>query len=248
MIRPRVVVIAQARMGSTRLPGKVLLDLAGRPMVEHVLRRARLIPGVDAVALATTTRAEDDALASRCSADGWAPVHRGPADDVLERYRLAAEAERADIVVRVTADCPLLSPAVSGLVVRRLLDAGGALDYVSNTRTRSYPRGLDTEVFTIAALRAAAADALAADEREHVTPFIWRRPERFRMAEVADARDRSALRWTVDTPADFALASRIHEALRGREDFTYEDVLAVLERHPDWSNLNRDVEQKVVGT
>ncbi|MBA3845738.1 MAG: glycosyltransferase family protein, partial [Planctomycetes bacterium] len=244
MIRQRVVVIVQARMGSTRLPGKVLMDLAGRPMVEHVLRRARLIPGIDAVVLATTTRAEDDALAARCAAGGWASVHRGPADDVLERYRLTAEAERADVVVRVTADCPLLSPAVSGMVVHRLLDAGGALDYVTNTRTRSFPRGLDTEAFTMAALRAAAAEAVSPDEREHVTPFIWLRPQRFRIAEVVDTRDRSGLRWTVDAPADFTLASRLHEELRGREDFEYGDVLAVIERHPDWSDLNRDVEQK----
>jgi spore coat polysaccharide biosynthesis protein SpsF len=196
--------------------------------------------------LATTTRPEDDAHADACRGGGWGAVHRGPADDVLERYRLAAEAERADVVVRVTSDCPLLSPRVAGEVLARLLDGPDRVDYASNTRRRTYPRGLDTEAFTADALHAAASEARADDEREHVTPFIWRRGERFRLADVIDASDRSDLRWTVDTDADYELIRRIFEACRPRIDFEYEDVLAVLERHPDWSALNRHVEQKIV--
>lgn len=233
----RTVVVVQARMGSTRLPGKVLLDIAGRPMVEHVLERAAAIPGVAEVVLATSTNPEDDALAERCRG---VRVHRGSAEDVLARFAGAARAARAEAVVRITADCPMLCPEISGRVVARL-HAGGC-DYVSNVVERTYPRGLDTECLGMDVLETAEREATAQRDREHVTIFVWSQPQRFRVAGVADAVDRSAWRWTVDTAADLALARAIHEALpRG---FAYADICALLQRRPELATINAGIEQK----
>lgn len=240
MTSGRVVAIVQARVGSTRLPGKVLMPLGGRPMVVQVLDRARLIAGVHEVVAAVPDLVEDDALAEAAAAAG-AKVLRGPADDVLERYSRAATASSADVVVRLTADCPLLSPQVSGLVLDQFRDC----DYASNTLRRSYPRGLDTEVFGAQALDVAAREAVDPAEREHVTPFLYRRPERFRLREVVDATDRSAMRWTVDTPDDMALARAVYDALGSR--FEMDDVLALLADRPELAELNRDSVQKPIG-
>lgn len=239
----RVVAIVQARMGSTRLPGKVLMDLGGRPMVVRVLERAARIAGVDEVVLATTDLPGDDALEAACT--GWTVV-RGSADDVLARYRLAAERSRADVIVRLTADCPLLSPVVSSLVTGAFLCDVHAADYVSNTLVRSFPRGLDTEVFTRAALETSAAEAVDQAEREHVTPFIYRRQNRFRCHPVAVQPNRAALRWTVDEPDDLRLVREMYAAFPGAAAFDYHHVIALLERHPELSAINQHIEQKKV--
>lgn len=238
----RTIAVVQARMGSTRLPGKVLMDISGRPMVEHVLERAAAIPGVAEAVLATSTNREDDALAERC-AGAWR-VHRGSAEDVLARFAGAARAARADAVVRITADCPVLCPEISGRVVARL--TAGGCDYVSNVVRRTYPRGLDTEALTMAALETAEREATTQRDREHVTIFVWSQPQRFRIAGVEDAVDRSAWRWTVDTQPDLDLARAIHAALpRG---FTYADVCALLERRPELAAINAGIEQKPLQT
>ncbi|HUO87275.1 MAG TPA: glycosyltransferase family protein [Thermoanaerobaculia bacterium] len=244
--RPRVVAVVQARTGSTRLPGKVLLDLAGRPMVERVLERVLAAPEVDAVVAAVPEGAADEPLA-RC-VEGVAGVGlvRGPEDDVLARYRLAARAAGAEVVVRVTADCPLLCPEVSSRVVRRLLDGLPAADYAANTLERTYPRGLDTEAFTAAALERAAREATRSSDREHVTPFLWRQPEVFRLLSVRDATDRSDLRWTVDTEEDLELVRRIWSALLPRHGplFGYREILELLAAEPSWPEINRAVPQR----
>jgi spore coat polysaccharide biosynthesis protein SpsF len=236
----RIVAIVQARMGSTRLPGKVLADLAGRPMVTHVLERARRIEGVDEVVAAIPDLAEDDSLAGAIEALGLRVI-RGSADDVLDRYLVAAEASDADAVVRVTADCPLLSPAVSSGVVAAFV--ADEVDYASNTLERTYPQGLDTEVMAATTLRAAADEAVAPEEREHVTPFIWRRPERFRLRSVRGTPDRSALRWTVDEADDLAFARAVYAEL-GPRSFDVAEVLELLERRPEIGRLNAGVAQK----
>lgn len=240
----RTVAIVQARMGSTRLPGKVLRPLAGRPMVERVLERARRIAGVAEVVLATTVLAEDDPLAAYVGRALGANVVRGPVDDVLARYVGAAASARAEAIVRITADCPLLSPVVSGHVVARFLDAAGALDYVSNVVRRTYPRGLDTEILSREALERAHREAVEPADREHVTRYVYRHPERFRIGSVEAERDLSAYRWTVDTPEDLALAERLYDELGPRADFEVDDVLAALARHPEWAELNRGLAQK----
>jgi spore coat polysaccharide biosynthesis protein SpsF len=195
----RTVAIVQARMGSRRLPGKVFALLGGSPVLWHVTTRVAHARTVEQVVVATSDQPGDDPIAGWCAAEGVTCV-RGPEADVLARYEMAAKATSANVVVRVTADCPLLSPAVLDLVVDARAASGA--DYASNTLTRGFPRGLDVECLTRAALDAAAAEALDPEEREHVTPFVYNRPERFRLSSVAVPEDWSWLRWTLDTPAD----------------------------------------------
>jgi spore coat polysaccharide biosynthesis protein SpsF len=229
-------------MGSSRLPGKVMRPLAGHPVVWHVVERARRIEGVDHVVVATSRESTDDELAAYLGGEGI-PVVRGSETDVLGRYVAAAHASRADVVVRVTADCPLISPKASGRVVARLL--AGDCDYASNTIERTYPRGLDTSACLVGTLERADREATDASDREHVMTYVRRHPDRFRLCSVTDEVDRSHLRLTLDTAEDLELLSRIYDALWPRQpDFGYHAVLALLERHPDWIAINRDVKQK----
>ena len=239
----RTVVVIQARIGSSRLRGKVMADIGGRPMIAHVLERARHITGIDDVVVAVPDLAEDDPLASAVASLG-APVVRGSTGDVLGRYLAAAAASSADVVVRVTADCPLLSPSVSSSIVTAY--ARGAVDYASNTLERTHPRGLDTEVVSVEALRAAGRESTDPAEREHVTPFIWRRPDRFRLRSVRAATDRSALRLTVDVAEDLTLVRSIHAEL-GPGPFDVDEILELLDRRPELVALNAQISQKPVG-
>jgi spore coat polysaccharide biosynthesis protein SpsF len=239
------VAIIQARMGSTRLPGKVLMPLAGKSVLAQVIERVRACPQVDTTVVATTTLVADNAVvaeAVRCGAE----VYRGSESDVLARYVEAARQFHADTIVRITADCPLLDPALLGAMLReyRATVTPTPLDYLSNTVTRCYPRGLDAEIVSRAALETAAAEARAADEREHVTPYLYRHPQRFRQRQYApSATDHSGLRWTLDTPDDYAFLCAVYDAL-GPGRFTTAEVLALLERHPEIVALNAHVEQK----
>jgi spore coat polysaccharide biosynthesis protein SpsF len=238
-----VVAIIQARMGSTRLPGKVLLDLAGRPMLARVVGRARRATAVDEVVVATTTAPEDAAVAALCRAEGW-PCVRGSPDDVLDRYRQAAVSYRAHVVVRLTADCPLIDPDVIDEVVRSFLRRIPNVDYASNVLSpRTYPRGLDTEVFSFEALECAWREGTDPAAREHVTPFLYFNPDRFRLLRMAAPADYSAFRWTVDTPADYELVLRIYRHF-GHDGFSWQDVVPLFRRHPEWLAINRHVEQK----
>ncbi len=224
-----------------------MLDLGGRPVIERVVERVRKVPEIDAVVIATTTRAEETPLIDHLGALD-APVFRGPAEDVLARYVIAASAAKASIVVRITSDCPLIAPSVTSRVIRHFLDRSQELDYCSNTLDRSYPRGLDTEVFPVAMLEMADRGATALPDREHVTPYLYRHPRRFRIGQVVDGVDRSHLRWTLDTSADYELLTRVYSALGfAAEHADYDDVLAVLDANPTWSALNRHVAQKGYG-
>jgi spore coat polysaccharide biosynthesis protein SpsF len=233
--------IIQARMSSTRLPAKVLLDLAGEPMLARVVARTQRAKTIDRTIVATTIEPEDEPIVALCRARGWA-VSRGSRDDVLDRYYQAAVADRADPIVRITSDCPLIDPEVIDRVVERLTEG---VDYASNINPRrSFPRGLDVEAFTFASLAAAWGEAADLSSREHVTPFLYRHPERFRIALVESERPESAdHRWSVDTPEDYELMRRIL-AHFGDTDYGWLDVLALLDRHPDWIDLNRHIAQK----
>jgi len=234
----RVIAVVEARMGSTRLPGKALAEIAGRPMVAHVMERAAAVPGIDAVVLATTIDASDDALVAWARAAGW-PTLRGSVDDVLDRVYGALAAHPADAVVRVTGDCPLLDPAVSGRVVAALLArAGEVVDYASNVHPPTYPDGLDTEICSAAALERAWAEARRASDREHVTAYLWRHPERFRLVNVAHREDLSAHRWTVDTPADLDFVREVYTALGDARIFGMAEVLDLLRARPALAALN----------
>jgi spore coat polysaccharide biosynthesis protein SpsF (cytidylyltransferase family) len=198
----RTVVVVQARSGSQRLPGKVLMDLAGRPMIEQVLLRAAAGRRVDEVVLATSGEPRDDAVADVAAAAGFR-VHRGSEIDVLGRIRDTAKVARADVVVRVTGDCPLLDPAVLDRVVGALIEDPAGADLASNVVRRTYPRGLDVEALHGDVLERIARMATSDAAREHVTWFAYReRPELFVLTSVEDATDHSDRDWSVDTRED----------------------------------------------
>jgi spore coat polysaccharide biosynthesis protein SpsF len=243
--RMRVVAIIQARMGSTRLPGKVLSDLGGAPMLDRVVSRVRRATSLDDVLVATTTEAEDGAVAAWCAAHGC-PCFRGSREDVLDRYHQAAHQARADAVVRITSDCPLIDAEVIDRVVTEFRERQPLVHYSSNgLAPRTYPRGLDTEVIRCDALGRAWAEDDNPAWREHVTPYIYRHPEMFHLHAVRAGADYSSLRWTVDTPADREFVLRVYDHF-GNAAFTWRDVLALLSRHPEWLVINSHIEQKAV--
>ena len=236
----RTVVIIQARMGSTRLPGKVMARVEGQPLLWHVVERVQHIVGIDGLILATTTDAEDGPLCDLASA--WRiGLARGSAQDVLERYYRAACEARAETVVRVTADCPLFDPAIAGLVLARFRQ--GDADYASNAHPPTYPDGLDVEVLSMETLACAWREARLGSEREHVTPYVWKHPERFRLANVAHGQDLSELRWTVDEPRDLDFVRAVYARLEPREGHPagLDEVLAVLDREPALLAINRGI-------
>jgi spore coat polysaccharide biosynthesis protein SpsF len=241
----QTVAIIQARLGSTRLPGKVLLDLAGRPMLERVVSRVRRAGTIDRVLVATTVEDRDRPLVEMCDELG-VDVWRGSENDVLDRYRGAAAATGAGTVVRITSDCPFIDPGVIDRVVGAFRAAAPAVDYASNIApVRCWPRGLDTEVFSFAALDRAWREDRDPALREHVTPYIYRHPETFRLLNVTMDADASVHRWTVDTPEDFALAAAVYDRF-GHDRFSWREALDLVEREPALSALNAHVEQKVL--
>lgn len=240
---PRVVAITQARMGSTRLPGKVMCRIAGKTLLEHQVDRLARAGKLDRIVVATTTGPSDDAIVDLCRIRGYA-VFRGPEDDVLARYAGAAAEYDADMIVRVTSDCPLIDPAVIDDLVGLFLDPASGLDYAA-VDTRSYPHGLDAEIFTRTVLDMAMAEAADPAEREHVTPFIYRRPDRFRLGVLRTGEQHEGHRWCVDEPRDLEFISRVINALYpDNPDFGWRDCLAILAANPDWALINRDVQQK----
>ncbi|MDE2040063.1 MAG: glycosyltransferase family protein [Elusimicrobia bacterium] len=237
----RRVVIVQARMTSTRLPGKVLMDLQGRPMLAQQLRRLRLCRSADALMIACTRNPADDPvaeLARRERLECW----RGSEEDVLSRYAGAARKAAADVIVRVTADCPLIDPEIVDLVIRKL----DGRDYASNVLRRTYPRGLDAEALTRETLERLDREATSAPAREHVTYHILReRPQAFTRGSVEDSADNSDLRWTVDTAEDLELARRLYAALDlGSSEVPYAEILAYARAHPELAALNAHIAQK----
>lgn len=205
-MKPRVVAVIQARTSSSRLPGKVLQPLAGMPMITFMAQRVRRCARLDEVVLATSADPSDDVLARTAAAFGLR-CYRGDLDDVLARFAGAAAACNSDVVVRLTGDCPLIEPSVIDTAVSLLLEKD--FDYVSNIDPPTFPDGLDVEVFTADALRCAVVEAHLPSEREHVTPFIRARRERFRQGSVCSAVDLSSLRWTVDHADDLERVRRM---------------------------------------
>jgi spore coat polysaccharide biosynthesis protein SpsF len=240
----RRVAIVQARMTSSRLPGKVLADLAGRPLLEQLLRRVAAMHEVDEIVVATTVLPTDDPVAELVGRLGFG-VFRGDEQDVLSRFLGAASQARADLIVRLTADCPLLDPAESDRVVRVLIDAGEA-DYASNVDPRTYPLGLDTEALFRDTLERVGRLGRSPDAREHVTWLILReRPELFLRRSVTDREDNSDLRWTVDTPEDLAAVGRLYRELGlGERALPYSEIMAYARAHPEIGRLNAHVTQR----
>lgn len=233
MSTPRVAAIVQARMGSTRLPGKVLAPLAGRPLLEQLVRRVRGARSLSALVVATSTLRRDDAVAALAAGLGVA-CHRGPEDDVLDRYHGAARAAGADVVVRLTADNPVVDADFVDGCVDAFLAARPPLDYLDTTTSGTFPYGLSVEVLSFAALDAAWREARDAGEREHVTAFVRARPGRFRVHHLAGPGRDGDLRVTVDTPEDLERARRLFDALGlGERRVPVAEVAAWLRAHPD---------------
>lgn len=234
------VAIIQARMRSTRLPGKVLKDLMGKPMLAHVIERATAIPGVSKVVVATSSDPDDGPIVDLAKELGIG-AFTGSHDDVLDRYYQAARTFGADVIMRLTADCPMLDPSVCGSVLARY--ACGDVDYVSNVHPASFPDGLDTEVFSFTAVEQAWREATLRSEREHVTPYIWNHPTKFRLGNVANGVDLSQHRWTVDEPRDLDLVRLVYSRLHrdGRPPFGMADVLALLSSEDSILSINAGI-------
>jgi spore coat polysaccharide biosynthesis protein SpsF len=234
----------QARTGSTRLPGKVLEPLAGVPAVQRVLERVARTHGLQGVALVTSDTPADEPL-RRLGAELGVPVVAGSHEDVLDRFQLAATQLGADVILRVTADCPLVDPSVLGELLALFAGTPG-LDYAgiatgamaAQPGLCRYPDGLDGEILSADTLALTWREARDPYEREHVTPFIWRKPERFSLALLQAPKDLGEERWTVDHAADLAFVRAVYERLADREPFGYRDVLELLTREPGLRELN----------
>jgi spore coat polysaccharide biosynthesis protein SpsF len=230
-------------MGSTRLPGKVLKDLGGATVLARVVQRLRRAKLINELLVATTDQPTDDAIVAECRKCS-VPVSRGDQDDVLDRYYRAAQLAKAEIVVRITSDCPLIDPEITDKTIAAFLEARP--DYASNVLVRTYPRGLDTEVMSVEALAWAWGQARKTYEREHVTPYITEHPSDFKLLSVTGAGDYSAHRWTVDTPEDLAFVRAIYVRVKDRTGFSWRDVLELLDQEPELVELNRSVRQKAL--
>jgi glutamate-1-semialdehyde 2,1-aminomutase len=238
-----ITAILQARMGSTRLPGKSMKGIGGKPMLWHVLRQLKGSKLVDTIVVATTVNPADDEIEKLADASG-VKCFRGSEEDVLERYTGAVEKFGGDIVVRVTADCPLLDAGAVDQVIADFLK--GRADYVSNVHPPTFPDGLDVEVFSRDALMRAGHEAKLKSEREHVTPYIWKNAKLFRQRNVINGKDLSALRWTVDTPEDLEFVKAVYRALGKKaieHSFGMRDVLDVLAKNPGIAEINKKFER-----
>ena len=239
---PNTVAIIQARLGSDRLPGKVLLDLDGQPMVNWVVRRVRRAKSIDQVVIATTDHPRDHRLVEYCKRQDW-PVFVGPEHDVLTRYMGAAEKFSATQIVRITSDCPLIDPAVIDDVVG-LFNRSDDFDYCCNfLPNRTFPRGLDVECFSQAALKHADRLATTTELREHVTLAIYRNPTQFRIGSITSQQDFSDCRWTVDTQDDLHLVQSILAAFHD-DRFSWRDIIQAYENHPCWHQINSHIRQR----
>ena len=242
----KVVAIIQARMGSTRLPGKVMKDILGKPVILWDLDRVSLSKLIDEIVVAIPYGKENDIIVDTIKEyNDEIIIARGSEDDVLDRYYQAAVQTNADVVVRITSDCPLIDPIVIDQVIEQFMD--NDCDYCSNLLIRTYPRGLDTEVFSFKALEEVWNEAKKDYEREHVTPCIIENPDKFKLFNVANDIDLSHLRWTLDTKDDFEFINAVYKRIYPKKQlFLMDDILELLSREPELIDINRHIEQKQV--
>jgi spore coat polysaccharide biosynthesis protein SpsF len=238
----KIVVIVQARTGSSRLPRKVLLPLANRPLLQRMLERVLAAKTPSAVVVATTHDRVDDPIEMLAQKAG-VECFRGHPTDLLDRHYRAGLACRADVVVKIPSDCPLIDPAVIDRVIGHYIAHADGLDFVSNLQPGTYPDGNDVELIPLEALKTAWREATEDHQREHTTPFIWERPDRFRIRHVAweTGLDYSSThRWTIDYPEDYCFLAAVYDALwtEARPIFSLQDVLMLLEARPDIAALN----------
>lgn len=242
----RVTAIIQARMGSTRLPGKVLLPLFDKTVLGHVISRLQQSLRLDDIVVATTTLAQDDEVAAE--AKNYAVrVYRGSENDVLDRFLAASRLTRCDWIVRITADCPLVDSCIVDAMLTELDANAEQIDYLSNTLVRTFPRGLDVEILAASVLRQVSERTQNATDREHVTPYVYRHPELYRLRSFENQTDYSHYRWTLDTPADWQLIQAIYGALYPiNPRFSWQEALQLLARRPDLAAINGAIQQKEI--
>jgi len=268
-MKPKVVAIIQGRMSSSRLPGKILADIAGQPMLTRVYTRTSRAKTLDEVIFATTTDESDDPVAEYCDFSGI-PFTRGSLFDVLDRYYQTALQAKADVVVRITADCPVIDPELIDNVVKTVVGEqwtvdGALFDFAANRLpppwSRTYPIGLDTEVCTFAALERAWKDAKEPQHREHAMPYFYEgvqlttvnrqlqtglSPRGFNIALLHHTTDFGDYRWTVDTPEDLEFIQEVYACFDGRDDFTWKEVLDLVHDNPELMKINAGVQHKTL--
>jgi spore coat polysaccharide biosynthesis protein SpsF len=235
----KIIAVIQARIRSTRLPGKVLLPLAGESVLAHVVRRVKKVSDVSEVVVATSVNTADAIISDACKKLD-VRVFRGSEQDVLDRYYQASVPLHPDHVVRVTADCPMIDPQVIDTVIGRHLEAGA--DYTSNTVTPTYPDGEDVEIFTMGALEKAWKFARLISEREHVTPYMRNNPQLFKLLNVACATDMSSQRWTIDEERDYLFLQEVFNTLYPVNSlFSMSDVVNFIKRNPQIEAMNSGI-------
>lgn len=238
----KTLVIIQARCGSTRLPKKVLMPLAGKTVLERMVEHVLAVTSDFDVTVAATLEREDDAIEEVCKNMGM-KCFRGHPTDVLDRHYQAAKGERADVVVKIPSDCPLIDPSVIGKVLSHFRQSRGRYEYVSNLHPATYPDGNDVEVMLMETLTAAWREATKPYEREHTTPFIWDQPERFRIGNVeweTGLNYSMTHRWTIDYPEDYQFVKAVYDELwsQTRPMFSLQDILNLLNERPDIHAIN----------
>jgi len=235
-----IAAIVQARTGSARLPKKICLDVMGKPVFWHFLERVKAAKLVEKILIATTTNPEDETIVNFANKHGI-EFFQGSECDVLDRFYQTAKKFSVDIIVRVTPDCPLIDPRIIDKVIKYFLT--NTFDYASNTHPRTYPDGLDVEVFSFPALRKAWEEAKKPSEREHVTPYLWRHPGVFKLGNIRNDKDLSYLRWVLDEKSDLEFVREVYERLYKQGKIFYmEDILKLLQEHPRLRDLNAGIE------
>lgn len=245
--KQKIVAIIQARMTSSRLPGKVLIDIAGFPMLYHVIKRVSSARLIDQIVVATTDDPADNVIEEFCNLNSLL-CFRGHPFDVLDRYYQAASKFQADIIVRITADCPLMDPTIIDSLIQSFLDSD--VDFAANRLPppwkRTFPIGLDIEIVHFKALEKAWQEAGSQFEREHVMPYFYDQPGRFKILLAHHEPDFGEKRWTVDTPQDLELINKIYESFSPRIDFSWLEVIDLFKSNPDLEKINTGVSAKNV--
>jgi spore coat polysaccharide biosynthesis protein SpsF len=241
----KIIAIIQARMGSSRLPGKVMMEICKEPMLAWVVKRTRNAKMIKEIVVATTREPSDNEIEKFCQSH-HITCYRGSSTDVLDRYYQTAKLYQADVIVRITADCPLIDPELIDNTIATFL--GSLADFTANRLPppfqRTYPIGLDVEVVSMAALERAWKESTALYEREHVMPYIYERKDQFRILTIENEDDYGTYRWTVDTREDLDFIHAVVKEFGCRMDFSWKDVIELLKRNPELMQINAQVRHK----
>lgn len=244
-----VLCIIQARLGSTRLPGKVLKKLSGKSVLEHVINRVSKSNLIDQIIVATTTNKEDDKIIDECLKIG-VNYYRGDENNVLSRYYETAFDKGYETIIRITSDCPLIDPKIIDNMIRYFNNENEKyqLDYLSNSLKETFPRGFDVEIFTFNSLKEAYENATLEYEKEHVTPYIYLNQDKFTIKNYYNSNKYQNYRLTLDTYEDYLVIKNIYDNIYKEDSmFFYEDIISYLNQYPEIANINQHIKQKKLG-